>query len=251
MSRIRWRYWRTNACQRDSVFASVKRVRPVAREPLPGFGTGQAVLGSTPSRLGLRGWWCRRGRHVCSVRVDVGRLSDAEMVGHLARCRAVAFVPWTEDYGFVTVEAFSCSKPVVTVTDSGGPAELVTEQTGYSVPLAPRAEIVAALGRTLEHIVQHPEELERKRFAARERVEHWFTWDAKAGQTLEVYDWVLGRGPKPDFGTPFPDVEKVTPESVDWTRVASGQIDSVSVASTTRVASESSERGEHEGEEVA
>jgi glycosyltransferase involved in cell wall biosynthesis len=57
----------------------------------------------------------------------VGRLGDAELLDHLARCRAVAFVPWNEDYGFVTVEAFSCARPVVTCTDSGGPAELVRD----------------------------------------------------------------------------------------------------------------------------
>ena len=69
-----------------------------------------------------------------------GRLSDTEMVAHLARCRAVAFVPWNEDYGFVTVEAFSCAKPVITVTDSGGPAELVTDGvTGAVVVPTPEA----------------------------------------------------------------------------------------------------------------
>src|SRR5215212_4404242 len=55
----------------------------------------------------------------------VGRLSDAEMIDHLARCRAVVFPPFNEDYGFVTVEAFMCGKPVITCADSGGPAELV------------------------------------------------------------------------------------------------------------------------------
>ena len=32
-----------------------------------------------------------------------------------------------EDYGFVTIEAFSSSKAVVTCRDSGGPAELVKD----------------------------------------------------------------------------------------------------------------------------
>jgi glycosyltransferase involved in cell wall biosynthesis len=69
-----------------------------------------------------------------------GRLSDAAMVDHLARCRAVAFVPWNEDYGFVTVEAFACGKPVVTVADSGGPAELVEHGvSGYVTDPTPAA----------------------------------------------------------------------------------------------------------------
>jgi len=55
----------------------------------------------------------------------LGGVSDAELVAHYARCRAVYFAPWNEDYGFVTLEAFRSGKPVITTSDSGGPAELV------------------------------------------------------------------------------------------------------------------------------
>lgn len=69
-----------------------------------------------------------------------GRLTDEQMLTHLARCRAVAFVPWNEDYGFVTVEAFSSAKPCITVTDSGGPAELVRDGVdGYVTAPTPEA----------------------------------------------------------------------------------------------------------------
>jgi len=69
-----------------------------------------------------------------------GRITDEELVAYLARCRAVCFVPRQEDYGFVTVEAFSASKAVITVTDSGGPAELVTDGlTGRVTPPEPEA----------------------------------------------------------------------------------------------------------------
>jgi glycosyltransferase involved in cell wall biosynthesis len=54
-----------------------------------------------------------------------GSLTDAQLLDHLARCRAVCFPPLDEDYGFVTAEAFASAKAVVTCQDSGGPAELV------------------------------------------------------------------------------------------------------------------------------
>lgn len=61
-----------------------------------------------------------------------GRLTDVELLGHLARCRAVCFPPVQEDFGFVTVEAFASAKAVVTCSDSGGPAELVQDGvTGF------------------------------------------------------------------------------------------------------------------------
>ena len=74
----------------------------------------------------------------------VGRLSDAEMIGHLARCRAVVFPPFNEDYGFVTVEAFMCGKAVITCTDSGGPAELVRDgENGFVTDPTPEALAIA------------------------------------------------------------------------------------------------------------
>ena len=74
----------------------------------------------------------------------VGRLTDREMIDHLARCRAVVFPPFNEDYGFVTVEAFMCGKPVITCADSGGPSELVRDgQSGYVTEPAPEALAVA------------------------------------------------------------------------------------------------------------
>ena len=73
----------------------------------------------------------------------LGAVSDAQLVKHYARCRAVYFAPWNEDYGFVTLEAFRSGKAVVTAADSGGPAELVRHGENGLVA-EPTAESVAA-----------------------------------------------------------------------------------------------------------
>jgi glycosyltransferase involved in cell wall biosynthesis len=92
-----------------------------------------------------------------------GRISDDELVGHLARCRAVAFVPLQEDYGFVTAEAFAASKAVITASDSGGPAELVRDgETGRIV--APTAD---ALARAIAEVMESEATAERWGQAAR------------------------------------------------------------------------------------
>ncbi len=57
----------------------------------------------------------------------LGSLSEAQLLEHYARCRAVYFGPQDEDYGFVTLEAFHSAKAVITTPDSGGPAELVQD----------------------------------------------------------------------------------------------------------------------------
>ena len=86
------------------------------RAVVAGEGEDRDRLEALAARLGLMG------------RVTfAGRLSDAHLVDHLARCRAVCFPPFEEDYGFVTAEAFASRKAVITCRDSGGPAELVDD----------------------------------------------------------------------------------------------------------------------------
>jgi len=81
-----------------------------------------------------------------------GRLTDDEVLDHLARCRAVCFPPFEEDYGFVTAEAFASRKAVVTCRDSGGPAELVEDNvTGFIAEPNPQS-LAAALARVMNDV---------------------------------------------------------------------------------------------------
>lgn len=62
----------------------------------------------------------------------VGYVSDDELLRLYAGCCAVAYVPFDEDYGYVTLEAFASGKPVITTYDSGGVLEFVDNGvTGY------------------------------------------------------------------------------------------------------------------------
>jgi glycosyltransferase involved in cell wall biosynthesis len=109
----------------------------------------------------------------------VGRLSDQQMIDHLARCRAVIFPPFNEDYGFVTVEAFMCGKAVITCRDSGGPAELVRDgESGFVTD--PTPEAIAVAMRAL---------IDDRNLAARmgeagARVANAMTWSAAVLQLL-------------------------------------------------------------------
>jgi glycosyltransferase involved in cell wall biosynthesis len=100
-----------------------------------------------------------------------GRLEESALVEHLARCRAVAFLPFEEDYGFVTVEAFASGKAVVTTTDSGGPAEIVSHgDSGYVVAPEP-----AAVATALAELSGDASQAERLGARARD-VSARFTW---------------------------------------------------------------------------
>ena len=79
-----------------------------------------------------------------------GVVSERDLVGMLARCRAVCFPPLDEDYGLVTVEAFASAKAVVTCRDSGGPTELVQDDVEGMVCDPTPGSLAKAIGRLAE-----------------------------------------------------------------------------------------------------
>jgi len=72
-----------------------------------------------------------------------GRVPAATLSAIYAGARAVAFIPQEEDFGLVTLEAMRAGKPVITATDSGGTAELVTHSVSGLVA-EPTPEAIAA-----------------------------------------------------------------------------------------------------------
>jgi glycosyltransferase involved in cell wall biosynthesis len=53
--------------------------------------------------------------------------------------------------------------------------------------------------RALEELVTNEKRIRTLGDNARQYVEKLLTWRAKAGFTLRIYEWALGRGEKPDF----------------------------------------------------
>jgi glycosyltransferase involved in cell wall biosynthesis len=146
-------------CERygEYIFA-VSRLTPLKRVDLliraladPAAGRVRAVIaGEGESRADL-------DRLIASLGVGdrvtlAGRIADEEVLDHYARCRAVCFTPFEEDYGFVTVEAFSSRKGVLTCRDSGGPAELVRDgHTGTICEPDPEA-LAGCIARVMDDV---------------------------------------------------------------------------------------------------
>jgi glycosyltransferase involved in cell wall biosynthesis len=80
-----------------------------------------------------------------SDRVTIrGFVSDQEMVELYANALAVCYLPFDEDYGYVTLEGMLSAKPLVIARDSGGPTEFVEhEGTGLIVEPDPKAPATA------------------------------------------------------------------------------------------------------------
>ena len=113
---------RLDAAKRlDLLIRAMARARTAARCLIAGAGPEELRLRRLIAELSL------------NERVQLLRyVDDEELLRLYAGCFAVAYVPFDEDYGYVTLEAFASRKPVVTVPDSGGVLEFVTDgETGY------------------------------------------------------------------------------------------------------------------------
>jgi glycosyltransferase involved in cell wall biosynthesis len=101
--------------------------------------------------------------------------------------------------GGVVLEAMALGL-VPVVIDYAGPGELVTEATGFKIPMDTRSEIISRLRAVVTSICNQPAQLTAKSLSARSRVRELFTWDVKARQMIEIYEWALGqREYKPQF----------------------------------------------------
>ena len=120
----------------DLLLQAMPDVDPSLRLLIVGEGTQRARFEAIAEERGLGG------------RVEfVGRVGDDSLLELYAGALAVAFVPYDEDYGLVTLEAFLARKPVVTASDSGGTLEFVKDGVS-GVVCAPEADAVAdALNR--------------------------------------------------------------------------------------------------------
>ncbi len=119
----------------------------------------------------------------------------------LRDCDLFTFPSVREFGGAVVLEAMSLGV-VPIVVGYGGPGEHVIPETGFSIPIGSREDVIANMRRFVRQAIVNPTDLVRMKQAARQRVLNLYTWDQKAEQVLQVYDWVLGHGnTRPDpFG---------------------------------------------------
>jgi glycosyltransferase involved in cell wall biosynthesis len=77
----------------------------------------------------------------------VGAAGVDELVNLYAGALGVIYVPFDEDYGYVTLEAFLSAKPVITCHDSGGTLEFVEDGVNGFVCAPDPAELGGAIAR--------------------------------------------------------------------------------------------------------
>jgi glycosyltransferase involved in cell wall biosynthesis len=163
------------------------------------------ILGDGPQRAELEALIAAEG--IAGGASLLGWVPHQNIHERLRACHLFAFPSVREFGGGVVLEAMALGLPPA-VVNYAGPAELVTDTTGFRLPLGTREEVVASFRRLLERLADDRTSLSALGQRAHQRVLDWFTWEKKAAQVGDVYDWVLGRAAKPDFGMPFGDAPR-------------------------------------------
>jgi len=161
------------------------------------------ILGDGPEMPRLKAMVAERGLE--SGILLPGWVPHEALQGRLAEAQVFGFPSVREFGGGVVLEAMALGL-VPVIVGYAGPDELVTPASGFRIPLASREGIIQAFRECLAGIVEKPGVLGALSDQARKRALSLFTWEAKAAQTKAIYEWVLGRRGKPDFGMPFRDL---------------------------------------------
>lgn len=103
---------------------------------LAGDGTQRANLEALAERLGV----ADRVRFL-------GAVDDEALLELYAHALAVAYVPFDEDFGYVTLEGFLAGKPVITATDSGGTLEFVADGVNGAIVAPEPGPLAEAINR--------------------------------------------------------------------------------------------------------
>lgn len=106
-------------------------------------------------------------QHGVGDRVELlGHVEEEQLLELYANALAVVYLPFDEDYGYVTLEAMYSSRPVIVASDGGGAAEFVEDgREGFIVEPSPRT-----IAERLDNLFRDRELARRMGIHGRERV---------------------------------------------------------------------------------
>ena len=168
----------------DLVIKALKlTVNPVEFEVI-GRGDQLASLKALTAELGLKD-----RVHFIEWVPDHSKLSDK-----LRSYRALVFPSLAEANGIVVQEAMVLGLPVIAL-DWGGPAALVTAETGVLIEPLGEEHVVRELARAMDLLSQDGEMAERMAVAARERaLRDGYLWSGIAADFIRLYRRLVGGG---------------------------------------------------------
>lgn len=146
------------------------------------------IVGDGPMRASLESMVAERG--LSAAVTFHGWVEHARVQDILAASNLFTFPSIREFGGGAVLEAMAVGA-VPVICDYAGPGELVDDSTGFKIPVGSRDMVISALRDTLSRIVADPSALPNLAANGLARIAADFTWDAKARQIEQVWQWVL------------------------------------------------------------
>lgn len=156
-------------------FASSKYLRENHELIIVGDGPEQAFLTSLIDENNLS--------HCVQM---VGWKNQQEVAEYMGVADVFVFPTIREVGGNVVIEAMSSGLPTI-VPNYGGPSELVTDNTGYRIPLANKDVFLDSYIAAMEQIANDPALRQKMSTEARDLVVKIYSWPEKAKKLLEIY----------------------------------------------------------------
>jgi glycosyltransferase involved in cell wall biosynthesis len=130
-----------------------------------------------------------------------GWVSHEEVFRRLRSADVMVF-PSVRDFGAGVVFEALATGAVPVVADFGGPGDIVHSEVGYKISLTNEDDFVSQMEVVLTELAHNPDRLKQLRRQGMAYARESLTWDSKAKAVTRVLNWVLQRGPKPDFPPP-------------------------------------------------
>src|ERR1043166_2197844 len=106
-------------------------------------------------------------QHSVSDRVCVrGFVSDDELIDLYANALGVAYFPFDEDYGYVTLQGMLAAKPLIVPSDGGGATEFVEDSVTGAIVQPDRG----AIAESIDQLYSDPERARRMGEQARDQI---------------------------------------------------------------------------------
>ena len=121
-----------------------------------------------------------------------GNVSHGQVQDLAGECDILAFPSIREFGGAVILEAMALGV-VPVVVDYGGPGEFVEDDTGFKIPIGPRASVVSGLRSILERIEADRTMLTLYSLRAQARIGERFTWERIGESITRHYASVLDK----------------------------------------------------------
>ncbi|MBB5986330.1 glycosyltransferase family 4 protein [Sphingobium lignivorans] len=156
------------------------------------------IIGDGPMMADLKALAARLG--VADAVTFAGWVEHRE-VPEIARDKSVFLFPSVREFGGGAVIEAMALGLVPIIADYGGPAEIVTGETGFRLPIGSREIMRDRAAQVLAEMAAEQHDLAAMAARGRARIDALYSWERKAAQVVEVYDWVTGKRPdRPDFG---------------------------------------------------